>query len=226
MAHAIALPFNARARAPLDVTRITASAGTILVNAVLLLLLLIPLSEPLRHAPAKPDEPIVIFSIPMKEPPPLPFVTPLPVVPQRPAPTTQPLRRPEPVTPVQQDVVVDAQPGDIAIEAVDVATDPVPDADPMPPSTGAQLQTRVAPPPPYPGEAMRHGLSGIVELEILVGIDGRPLDVRVVRSSGHRVLDQSARRTVLSRWTFVPAMRNGQPVQALGRVPIEFTLGG
>ena len=64
----------------------------------------------------------------------------------------------------------------------------------------------------------------MVELEILVGTDGRALDVRIVRSSGHRVLDQAARRTVLTKWTFVPAMRDCQAVQALGRVPIEFRL--
>jgi periplasmic protein TonB len=71
---------------------------------------------------------------------------------------------------------------------------------------------------------MRSGLMGVVELEILVGVDGRPIDVRIVRSSGHRVLDQAARRTVLSKWTFVPAMRDGRAVEAIGRVPVEFRL--
>ena len=51
-----------------------------------------------------------------------------------------------------------------------------------------------------------------------------PLDVRIVKSSGHRVLDQAARRTVLSKWTFVPAMRDGRAVEAVGRVPVVFTL--
>ena len=82
----------------------------------------------------------------------------------------------------------------------------------------------MSPPPAYPGEAVRNGLTGVVELEILVGIDGHPLEARVVRSSGHRLLDAAARRTVLAKWRFQPAMRNGQPVQSLGRVPIEFRL--
>ena len=68
------------------------------------------------------------------------------------------------------------------------------------------------------------GITGTVELEILVGIDGKPIDVLIVRSSGNRALDQAARKVVLQRWAFQPAMENGQAVQARGRVPIEFKL--
>ena len=94
----------------------------------------------------------------------------------------------------------------------------------QPASAGAQLQALESPPPTYPPEAVRDGASGTVLLEILVGIDGRALEVRVVRSSGHRALDQAARRVVLSRWRFQPAQRNGHAVQAIGRVPIDFVL--
>ena len=91
-------------------------------------------------------------------------------------------------------------------------------------TAGAQLQALESPPPTYPAEAVRDGASGTVLLEILVGIDGRALEARVVRSSGHRALDQAARRVVLSRWRFQPAQRNGHAVQAIGRVPIDFVL--
>ncbi|HEY0505987.1 MAG TPA: energy transducer TonB [Lysobacter sp.] len=220
MAHAHALPFPARAREPLDGSRIAAFAGTILLNAVLLLLLLIPLTEPLRHAAYAPDD-VVIFEIPKPKEVPPPITDPLPVVQRRPVATSQP--RPTPVAPPEVPLV-DAQPGDIAIETTDVAVEPAASLEPVPPAAGAQLQALRSPPPTYPAEAVRAGLTGIVELEILVGIDGRPLDVRVVRSSGHRALDQAALRTVRTKWTFAPAMRDGQPVQALGRVPIAFTL--
>jgi protein TonB len=92
------------------------------------------------------------------------------------------------------------------------------------PMAGASLQALMSPAPPYPPQAVRDGLTGIVELEILVGVDGRPVEVTIVRSSGHRMLDQAARRVVMTRWTFRPAMRDGQAVQAIGRVPIEFVL--
>lgn len=222
MAHAIALPHHAHAREPLDGSRIAANAGTILVNATLLLLLLVPLSEQLPREAPKPDDAITIVEIRKERPVPPPEDAPVPIVQRPPVAATQPLRNPQPVVPVEQ-AIVDTQPGDIAIEPAQVVAE-TSTLEPTQPPAGAQLQALMSPPPPYPGEAVRSGLAGIVELEILVGIDGHPLEARVVRSSGHRVLDQAARRTVLSKWTFQPAMRNGQPVQALGRVPIEFRL--
>ena len=61
-------------------------------------------------------------------------------------------------------------------------------------------------------------------LEVLVGEDGRPIDVRIHGSSGHRMLDAAARRHVLREWSFRPAVRDGRPVQAIGIVPIDFHL--
>lgn len=90
--------------------------------------------------------------------------------------------------------------------------------------TGAVLQYASAPPPAYPREALRAGTSGTVVLEVLVGVDGRPLRADVLSSSGHRALDQAARRQVLARWMFKPALMAGVPVQAIGHVPVEFRL--
>jgi protein TonB len=88
-----------------------------------------------------------------------------------------------------------------------------------------RLEYAKAPPPPYPRDALIGGLQGTVLLQILVDVDGRPLQVDVHRSSGHRRLDDAARKFVLKHWTFRPAMRNGRPVQAVGLVPIAFDLG-
>ncbi|MCD9005384.1 energy transducer TonB [Luteimonas sp. XNQY3] len=54
--------------------------------------------------------------------------------------------------------------------------------------------------------------------------DGRPMDVRLHRSSGHRELDRAAMRHVQRHWTFQPAMRDGVAVEAIGLVPIAFDL--
>lgn len=224
MAHASTFPapFNAR-REPLDGQRIAASAGTIVINAGLILLLLVPLANQTPAVRPEQDDAIRIVELhqprPRQEPEPVPVVhqlrpTPRPVVPTLPVPAIAPMVEP----------VVDAQPGDIAIEPFDAVADAGASLEPVPPASGAQLQALLAPPPPYPAQAVRDGIGGVVELEILVDVDGQPLEARVVRSSGHRLLDQSARRTVLTRWKFQPATRNGQPVQALGRVPIEFKL--
>ena len=71
----------------------------------------------------------------------------------------------------------------------------------------------------------RFGIEGTVMLRILVGTDGTPLQVDIERSSGSRGLDRAAREHVLKKWRFQPAMQDGVPVQAWGRVPIVFTLG-
>lgn len=57
-----------------------------------------------------------------------------------------------------------------------------------------------------------------------MAVDGRPLDVQIQHSSGHRQLDEAARRHVLKHWTFRSAMQAGQAVQARGLVPIAFSL--
>ncbi|MDV7401277.1 TonB family protein, partial [Arthrospira platensis SPKY1] len=50
----------------------------------------------------------------------------------------------------------------------------------------------VQPPPPYPRIPIRRNLEGTVELEVLVCSNGKPINVRVKRSSGYRFFDQSA----------------------------------
>lgn len=206
-----------------DGGRIIASASAIAVNAVVVMLLMVPL---VKYAPPVQDDFIQVFDIvprePVEPPPPPPVNATIERTPTRPDPAPTPRLAPAETTVTE--AVVDAQPGDEALPPVAPGTPDGSVGEPMQPASGSVLQALSAPAPAYPREAMRQGLAGTVELEILVGIDGRPLDVRVVRSSGHRVLDQAARRAVLAQWTFQPAFRNGQAVQALGRVPIEFKL--
>jgi periplasmic protein TonB len=73
---------------------------------------------------------------------------------------------------------------------------------------------------------LREGVQGTVLLQVLVDVDGRPLQVDVQRSSGDRRLDVAARRQVLDHWRFRPAMKNGHAVQAIGLVPVAFSLSG
>lgn len=90
--------------------------------------------------------------------------------------------------------------------------------------TPVQLAYRSAPPPAYPRNAQRRGLAGTVQLRVLVDVDGRPLEVTIDRSSGFRELDDAARAQVLAHWLFQPAVRNGRTVQAVGLIPITFSL--
>jgi protein TonB len=223
MAHAIHLP--SAAHESIDGGRIAANTGTLLINGALLLALLVPLSQRAPDAPATPHEAITIIQLPKIRPVDPPPPERVEITRRPPTPVTRPSPQTRPVVAQLEQPVVDAQPGDMAIEAPANVVDEGPATiEPATTSPITQLQALRAPPPPYPAEAMRAGLSGTVELEILVGTDGRALDVRIVRSSGHRMLDQAARRTVLSKWTFVPAMRDGRAVEALGRLPVVFTL--
>lgn len=226
MAYAISHPQAGAFRSPatsLDVNRIAAQAGTIAVNAVLLMLLLVPLNVPAPLAPPEPETEAVWIEREKHKPQQVEFTDDKPkpqpamATPQRKEARTTPV---DPVVPVQADGLVSP----VLPEIPDDSLARVEPFDRGAPIAGASLQALMSPAPPYPPQAVRDGLTGIVELEILVGIDGRPIEVTVVRSSGHRVLDQAARRVVLTRWTFRPAMRDGRAVQAIGRVPIEFVL--
>jgi len=51
-------------------------------------------------------------------------------------------------------------------------------------------------------QAIENGWSGTVVLTVLVGNNGRPYSVEVAKSSGHEILDDSAKEFVATRWTF------------------------
>lgn len=220
MTHAI---LNAP-RPRLDGGRIAAEVGTIAVNAALLLLLLVPLSAPL--APDAPPPDPTFQWLPRDKPKPVPPII-VPVVKPQPRPTrSAAVVQPSRVEPQPLPEVIDPA-GEITVPPFDeIVIDRGGDTvDPrVEPLAGAQLQYASAPPPGYPIAALREGLAGTVVLQVLVGVDGTPLEVTVSRSSGHRALDQAARKQVLARWKFVPAVHNGQAVQAIGLVPIEFSL--
>jgi protein TonB len=89
---------------------------------------------------------------------------------------------------------------------------------------GAGVAYGTNPLPPYPLVARRLGMEGVVVLEVMVTPDGRPAEVRVLRSSGFAPLDDSAAATVRQRWRFLPARRGGTAVQSRVTVPIRFRL--
>ena len=89
---------------------------------------------------------------------------------------------------------------------------------------GARVAYGTNPLPPYPLAARRLGMEGVTLLDVLVAPDGKPVDVRVEKSSGFAPLDDSALKTVRERWRFVPAREGGTPVESRVTVPIRFRL--
>ncbi|TKR33380.1 TonB family protein [Luteimonas gilva] len=79
------------------------------------------------------------------------------------------------------------------------------------------------PPPRYPAQAARRGLSGTVRVRAEVGIDGVPTSVAVVAGSGTRELDRAALEAV-RRWRFRPGQIDGRAVPGSIEVPIEFSM--
>lgn len=216
-------PRHSRSAPPprIEGQRIAANAGAIALNGAMLLLLLMPLAAPqLLPERAPPPDVTWIERTPPRPVVPIPVpVVKAPVVAQPAATSTLPQS-------ISPPAVVAAEPGDIALPSLPT-TEPEPGAGTIGPpatQTGMQLQYAFAPPPKYPREALREGQRGTVLLQVLVGIHGQVLQVGIARSSGHRSLDNAARRHVLARWKFQPALRDGQPVQALGLVPVEFAL--
>ncbi len=79
------------------------------------------------------------------------------------------------------------------------------------------------PKPPYPMIARKRGYEGLVVLKVEILSNGRVGQVRVERSSGHRILDRSALKTV-KEWRFIPAKRGEDPTRMWADIPIKFTL--
>lgn len=79
------------------------------------------------------------------------------------------------------------------------------------------------PAPEYPSISREMGEEGRVFLRVQVSSEGRPLEIRVYKSSGHDRLDQAALEAV-RRWQFVPGHVGTEPVTAQVIVPINFFL--
>ncbi len=208
-----------------EASRIAGLAAAITFNAALLMLLLVPITAP---PPIAVQETIpVSWTLPTKQPKPKPPV-PLPVTVPIIRPQPHALADPQPPTRVtatpSDEVVVDH--GTLPVTTISevVASNIQPESTgPLP---GVRLEYAEAPAPSYPRDALREAVEGIVLLQVLVDVDGRPLQVDVQRGSGDRRLDNAARRQVLQHWRFRPAMKDGRPVQAIGPVPIAFDLHG
>jgi TonB family protein len=76
--------------------------------------------------------------------------------------------------------------------------------------------------PPYSEEARLAKLQGSVLLSLVVGQDGQPRDLRIVKSLGLG-LDENAIATV-SRWRFAAGTKDGLPVAVKATIEVNFRL--
>jgi protein TonB len=79
------------------------------------------------------------------------------------------------------------------------------------------------PSPEYPLIARRRGFQGTVVLEVMVDRNGRVGDLKVLKSSGYKVLDRAASASVRD-WIFKPAIKGNEKIEMWVRVPVRFKL--
>lgn len=84
-------------------------------------------------------------------------------------------------------------------------------------------QPLYSPKPKYPEKARVAEMEGQAIVEALVDIDGKVIDVRLVKKSGFNELDQAAMNAARC-WTFSPAEQRGKPVRVWVNIPFNFRL--
>jgi protein TonB len=77
------------------------------------------------------------------------------------------------------------------------------------------------PKPEYPPLAKMARIQGVVRLEAIISRDGTIQDLKVM--SGHPLLVKSALEAV-QRWRYQPTLLNGEPVEVVTEIDVNFTL--
>lgn len=88
------------------------------------------------------------------------------------------------------------------------------------------LKPKYNPSPNYPRHSSRNAEQGFVILLVKVGADGKPIEAKIIKSSGFPQLDENTRKNILSKWEFYPATREGLPIQAYILAKQIYVMGG
>jgi len=76
--------------------------------------------------------------------------------------------------------------------------------------------------PAYPPLAKQARIQGTVRFTAIIDKDGQVQDLQLI--SGHPLLVNSARDAV-SQWEYRPMLLNGEPIEVIAQVKVDFTLG-
>jgi len=147
--------------------------------------------KPERKEPPPPPPPQLA-------PPPVPFVPPPEIVIEKPPPPPPKNTAPAVVTTVRPP-----------------APPPPPVVAPQPAPEPVRVLPRVdaahSREPEYPPSARRLGIQGSLIMEVLIDIDGRVKDSKLVQTSGSEQLDAAALKGVKENYRFVPGTVDGKP---------------
>ena len=209
---------------PLQPQRIVANAAVITLHLAAFGVLLAPLSS--NNTPAVRSERTTVQLLPqtLPEPPPPPPLLATPVPPRQLPGTAHSIPVPQTI-PVVVDTVDAAAVSALADQLQHMTAPAAGDVPALAgPAIQQGLQVRHGPAPAYPLQAIRQHLQGEVLLRVQIDASGAVTEASIERSSGHRELDQAARRQVLRHWHFEPSITDGVPTPAIGLVPIHFRL--
>jgi TonB family protein len=78
-------------------------------------------------------------------------------------------------------------------------------------------------PPVYPREAREAGIEGTVIIALRISAEGEVLEAKIYKSSGHKILDDTALRWA-QKQRFIPAKVGGGAVESQVTKPVEFYL--
>jgi TonB family protein len=108
----------------------------------------------------------------------------------------------------------------IAYTAIAPVVFPVPDDEGPESNNAPKPKIHSAPQIAYPPGLAEQGVVGGAILELIIGADGNVSSVKVLRSS-HPEFAKAAEDGV-KRWTFIPAMKDNQPVESRWRLAVTF----
>lgn len=106
--------------------------------------------------------------------------------------------------------------GSIDLIEIDPPKDPV--------IVGPQFTGRNAQ-PPYPPGMQRMNIEGAVTVRVLVGVDGRPVRIEMVRTDQDAFF-AATREWGMKNWRFKPATRDGEPFQEWRTMTVRFEMNG
>jgi protein TonB len=92
---------------------------------------------------------------------------------------------------------------------------------------GAQVHPRYfgALQPVYPPGMIREEREGAVRVRVLIGTDGRVRDIQTLQADDPAFLE-ATRKQALAKWRFLPATRDGEPVESWREMTVRFELPG
>lgn len=204
--------------------------AAIAVNAgVVALLLTSAPSFVVEHIPRT----IELVNVPIDPPPPPNPIEPAPSDARTTSPSPRPVaERPLVALPIPSaDVTTTATPPglppplDLGANGTATSSPADPPVPPAPVMVEASVDPRFASAlqPQYPPAERRAEVSGVVQVRVLIGTDGRVKAVERVASASNGLFE-ATRRQALSRWRFRPATRDGVAVESWKTMTVRFEL--